>query len=174
MKPANVICGLAATALVAVLTGGPASAEDFPPRKAGLWVIDMTTGGKASPHQMQICIDSATDAEMYRFGMNAARGMCDKQEVSRSGDIVTVDSSCAVGQSRVTTHAVITYDGDTAYHTESKSTFDPAMMGQSESTTTQDAKWKGPCPADMEPGDMIMGKGMKMNIKKMMNILPAK
>ena len=33
---------------------------------------------------------------------------------------------------------------------------------------TQDAKWTGPCPADMAPGDVLMGNGMKMNIKQML------
>jgi hypothetical protein len=174
MKPVNSSLGLTASFLLACLIVGPAGAEDFPPRKPGLWKIDMSVSGTQKPgHQMQMCIDAATDAEMYKFGMSASRGMCDKQEIARSGSTVTVDSTCKLGESRITTHTVIAYDGDTAYRTEAKSKFDPPMMGRSESTTTQDAKWVGPCPADMQPGDMLMEKGMKINIKQMMNAHPG-
>jgi hypothetical protein len=42
------------------------------------------------------------------------------------------------------------------------------MMGRSDSVMTQDAKWVGACPADLIPGDVVMGNGMKVNIKQMM------
>ena len=36
-----------------------------------------------------------------------------------------------------------------------------------ETDMTVEAKWLGACKADQKPGDMIMGNGMKMNIKDM-------
>jgi hypothetical protein len=42
-------------------------------------------------------------------------------------------------------------------------------MGRSTATVSQDAKWTGICPADMQPGDIVMANGMRMNVKTMMN-----
>jgi hypothetical protein len=67
--------------------------------------------------------------------------------------------------------SVATFSGDTSYRVESRSTFSPPMSGMSESSTTQEAKYAGACPANMKPGDMNMG-GRMMNISdmaKMMN-----
>ena len=94
--------------------------------------------------------------------------MCDAPEIHRSGSTVTVGTVCTMGESKVTTQAVTKFTGDTAYHTDANTKFDPPMAGHDASAMTQDAKWAGPCPADMVPGDMLMGNGMKMNIKQML------
>jgi hypothetical protein len=146
-----------------------ARADDFPPRKAGLWQVDMSMAGvQMPPQQMKMCIDSATDAEMYKLGMNASQGMCDKPDIHRSGSTVTVNTVCKMGDSRISTQAVTRFTGDTAYHTEANTKFDPPMAGHDASTMTQDAKWTGPCPADMTAGDVMMGNGMKVNIKQIL------
>src|SRR5579883_2449703 len=50
--------------------------SDFPPRKSGLWQVNMTmAGGPMPPQQMKMCIDSKTDADMQKLGMNASQGM---------------------------------------------------------------------------------------------------
>jgi Protein of unknown function (DUF3617) len=148
---------------------GVARADDFPPRKAGLWQIDMTMSGvQMPPQQMKMCIDPATDAEMYKLGMNATQGMCEKPDIHRSGSTVTVSTTCKMGDTKIASQAVTKFTGDTAYHTESTTRFDPPMAGHDQSTMTQDAKWTGPCPADMTAGDVVMGNGMKMNIKQML------
>ena len=145
-----------------------AQAQDFPPRKAGLWQVDMTmSAAQMPPQQMKMCIDSGTDSEMYKMGMNAAQGMCDKPDISRSGSTVTVNSTCKMGNSQTTTHSVTKFTGDSAYHTEAVTKINPPINGRGESTVMQDAKWTGPCPADMQPGDVLMGNGMKVNIKQM-------
>jgi hypothetical protein len=123
---------LGALLLVGAAAFGSARGDEFPPRKAGLWQIDMAMpGGQMPPQQMKMCIDPATDAEMYKLGMSASRGSCDAPDIHRSGSTVTVGTVCKMGES-------------------------------------QDARWAGPCPADMVPGDMLMGNGMKMNIKQML------
>lgn len=161
---------IGAASLFVVLSGGGAvQAQDFPPRKPGLWQVEMTIeGGQVRQQAMKMCIDTTTDAEMHRLGMNASQGMCNKPDISRSGNTVTVNAACKMGQTESTTHAVTKFTGDTAYHTDSTTKFNPPLMGRSESTVTQDAKWAGPCPADMQPGDVMMGNGMKLNIKQML------
>ncbi len=148
---------------------GAARADDFPPRKAGLWQVEMTMSvAQMPPQQMKMCIDPATDAEMYKLGMSATQGMCDKPDIHRSGSTVTVSTVCKLGDSKISTQAVTKFTGDTAYRTEATTKFDPPMNGHDQSTMTQDAKWSGPCPADMTAGDVVMGNGMKMNIKQML------
>jgi len=168
MDRMTVAIGLGALLLGATACGF-AHADDFPPRKAGLWQIDMNMPGeKMPPQQMKMCIDPATDAEMYKLGMNASQGMCDKPDIHRSGSSVTVSTVCKMGQSQLTSQAVTRFTGDTAYHTDANTKFDPPLAGRDQSVVTQDAKWTGPCPADMEPGDVLMGNGMKVNIKQML------
>lgn len=154
-----------------VLFAASASAQDFPPRKPGLWQIDMTMPGGPMPQQMQqmkMCIDAATDAEMHKMGMSAAQGMCGKPDISRSGSTLTVNSNCKVGDVQTTTQAITKFTGDTAYHTDVNTKFNPPMQGRAEQKMAQDAKWVGACPADMQPGDVVMGNGMKVNIKQML------
>lgn len=147
---------------------GAARAQDLPPRKPGLWQIDMTMPAAPGPQQMRMCIDSGTDAEMFKMGMNAARGSCDKPSITRSGSVVTIDSTCKMGETRMTTHAVTKFTADTAYHTEADTRMDPPMPGREAMKITQEGKWVGACPADMTPGDVAMGNGAKMNVKQML------
>jgi hypothetical protein len=161
--------GLGTLLLLGAATCGTSRADDFPLRKAGLWEVDMTmSGGKMPPQQMKMCIDPATDAEMYQLGMNAAQGMCSKPDIHRSGGTVTISTTCKMGESKISTQSVTKFTGDTAYHTDVNSTFDPPMGTLRESAVTQDAKWSGACPADMQPGDVLMANGIKMNIKQML------
>jgi len=145
-----------------------ARAQDFPPRKPGLWQMEMTISVAPRPQQMKMCIDAGTDAEMYKMGINAAQGMCDKPLISRKGSTVTIDSTCQMGEMHTTTHAVTRFTGDTAYHTEASTKVAPPVAGGGDSTVVQDGKWVGPCPADMVPGDMTMANGMKMNVRQML------
>ena len=161
--------GLGALVVFAGAASWPAHADDLPQRKAGLWQVDMANpGGQMPPQQMKMCIDANTDAEMYKMGMNAAQGMCSKPDIHRSGDTMTTNSQCKMDQTQITTQSVTKFTGDSAYHTDINSKFDPPMMGRNDSVMTQDAKWVGACPADLIPGDVVMGNGMKVNIKQMM------
>jgi len=143
-----------------------ARADDLPTRKAGLWEVTLHMATANMPTQtMKFCTDSATDAELYKFGMNAAQGMCSRYDLHRNGNVATIDTECKMGEMKMTSHSVMTFTGDTAYKTVIQSRSDPPMMGHAESTMTQEAKWTGPCPADMKPGDLVGPNGMKMNMK---------
>ena len=156
-----------------LLLGGAAWADDFPARKPGLWQVDMAmAGGPMPPQQMKMCVDQSTDAEMFKMGMNASQGMCDKPDIHRSGSTVTISTVCRMGESQMATQAVTKFTGDTAYHTEANTKFTPPMHGREQSIVTQDARWTGPCPADMVAGDVMMPNGMKMNMKQMMSGKP--
>jgi Protein of unknown function (DUF3617) len=157
---------LAAAIVSSALAATVALAVDLPARKPGLWEVTLNlAGGKMPPRVMKFCTDAETDAALYKLGMNAAQGMCRRNDIQRSGNIVTMDSECKLGDVTLTSHAVMTFTGDAAYHTDIQSHFNPPMAGHSESSMTQEAKWAGACPADMQPGDMTGPNGMKMNLK---------
>jgi len=164
----TIVVGSSAALLGLVVSTTSVRADDMPTRKAGLWEVTMHMSVANMPPQvMKFCTDAATDAALFKLGMNAAQGMCSHQDMHRSGSVVTVDTECKLGETDMTSHSVMTFTGDTAYQTESKSHFNPPMMGRSDSTTTQEAKWTGPCPADMQAGDLIGPNGMKMNMKSL-------
>jgi hypothetical protein len=162
------------TARTVALLGGlacavaAARADELPKRKPGLWEVTLHMAQGAMPPQgMKFCTDAATDAELYRFGINAAQGMCSRYDLHRSGDVATVDTECRMGDMKMTSRAVMTFTGDAAYKTDIQTHFDPPVMGRSDSTMTQEAKWTGPCPAEMKPGDLVGPNGMKLNMKSM-------
>ena len=156
--------------LIATLTGlmalsAAASAEDFPKRKPGLWTTTMNTGSPNMPViETKSCIDAASDAELFRHGAGASANACTRREMHRDGDTVIIDSECTFGPRKMISHGVLTFSGDTAYHGEFKTRSEPPTPGGADRTSVQDAKWVGPCPADMKPGDTIGPNGMKMNL----------
>ena len=150
-----------------LLLASPALALDLPARKAGLWEIKMILENRNTPPTvMQHCIDAATDKEMNSVGANQ-RSECSKQEVTRAGDTIVVDSVCQMGPTNVTSHGVVSGNFDSAYTVKvtSKREGGRAIAGvPAETIMTIEAKWLGACKADQKPGDMMMGNGMKMNI----------
>ena len=143
-----------------------ARADDYPPRKPGLWEITMNlASAHAPPMVSKMCIDTATDAALYKIGSDAPGIQCSRRDIVRSGQTMTIDSVCNMGNRTFTTHAITVFTDDVAYHTDNTSHIDPPLTpGQAETKTSQDAKWVGPCPADMKPGDMMLPNGVKMNI----------
>ena len=81
---------------------------------------------------------------------------------------------CIDAASDKSLHAVMSGDFNSAYRMESKSSYNPPLMGRSEGTSVVEARWVGPCKADQKPGDMVMPNGMKMNVIDMMNNRPKR
>jgi len=151
-----------------------AAGADFPVRKPGLWEITMNMGNpKIPPRTQRVCLDAATNQLLYKMGVGASQKMCSKTDIHNVGGKVVVDSICDFGGTKATGHSVTTMMGDSAYHTDISTHYDPPMFGKSDSTMTQDAKWAGACPADMRPGDIVMDGSsntpshMRMNLNDM-------
>ncbi len=114
---------------------------------------------------MQMCIDEKTDNAVQQQAQGMTKQSCSKQEIKKSGNQIIVDSVCKFGETTATTHSVFTGSFDTAYKVETKSTYDPPMMGtMKEGSAVIEAKWLGACKPDMRPGDMILGNGMRINM----------
>ncbi len=159
-------------AIATLVPLAPASAIDLPARKPGLWELTMTFEGRNLPPRVtQNCIDAQTDAMMNAAGNEMSSGMCSKQDVQKTGGTIVTDSVCKIGNATVTTHGVISGDFNSAYTVKSASKREgapmPGMPANGETKMTIEAKWLGACRPDQKPGDMIMGNGMKINIRDM-------
>jgi hypothetical protein len=150
---------------LAVVAVSPVAALDLPARNPGLWEMRMVSGGP-SPSTLQICLDATIDREMLEFGNGGRGGTCEKHEVTRTNGGFLIDSVCPRGPIKLNSHVVITGDFSSAYTAKVSSRSEPlAAAGvppRSETKTTIEARWLGPCKPDQQPGDIIMSNGARM------------
>jgi hypothetical protein len=162
-----------AVIVAAGLFAGYAVAQELPKMKPGLWETTTATGAqKGGPGHMSktsMCINESVQKEMMAFSQNMG-AQCSKNTTRRDGNKYIGEAECNFGGSMMKSQSVATFTSDTAYRVESRATFSPPMGGMSESSTTQDAKFVGPCPAGIKPGDMNMG-GRTMNISDMAKMM---
>jgi uncharacterized protein DUF3617 len=84
---------------------------------------------------------------------------CERNNVDHDGNRIAIHSVCSMNGTRLTTKAIVTLTGDTAYHVDIEEHADPPFEGRTDEIITQDAKWLGPCPTGAKPGDMIDANG---------------
>lgn len=152
----NRIVSIAIIGTLGLSVAGGAQALDMPKRKSGLWELKTNTSNSSKPNTMHMCVDEQTDDMLTNMGSGMGKKMCSKNELRKEGNKYIAESVCSFGSSTATTHSVFTGDFTTAYRGESKSTYQPPMMGMSEATTEIEAKWTGPCKPGQKPGDVIM------------------
>ena len=160
----------AAALLVAALAAPPAlAATDFPTLKSGQW--EMTTTSSSAPantRKTMVCLDASTQKQMLDMSQGMQKEMCTKMTVRRDGAKYITDAECRLGDSVVRSHGVMTMLSDTAYRTEASATFDPPISKDlKESKTTVEGKYVGACRDGMQPGDMLMPNGQKINLNKL-------
>jgi len=131
---------LAAAALAATF-GSALALNALPGKKPGLWVssrvMHFNVSGKPAdtdntPQVTAMCTDASTDAIEAKL-LAGGSGACGLH-VEGAGQMVT--------------QGKIVWKSETAIHMESQST-SPHMSG----SVVADAKWVGPCPAGVMPGD---------------------
>jgi hypothetical protein len=168
------------TALTIIASAAAASLAcaqdfDFPQRKSGQWEIKMITqpAGAAPDMSMTACVDAASDAEMMRAGLSMSKEMCPQQDIKREGDGYVIDSTCKMGPMETRSRSVITGDFQSAYtvETTTETAGGPAAMAGT-NVFRQEARWvSAECGNGLQPGDMLMPGGMKMNINEMMKMM---
>jgi hypothetical protein len=117
---------------------------------------------------MKECVDEATDAEMMKMATDTSKSMggaCSKNEFKRTSSGFETNSECKMGASTVTSKGLFTGDFATSYKGEVTTNFNPPMFGNGTSKTTITAKYLGACTNGMQPGDVMMANGMKINMK---------
>jgi hypothetical protein len=128
---------------VGVSTAGGACAADLPVLKSGLW-------------------------EVSRVSTGVAKEMCTQNDRRVEGNRMTVKATCKLGPTTMKTESVMVFSGNSAYHTDAIASYDPPFMNISESKSTIDGKWTGPCNPGQQPGDIVTETGQTINMKAMM------
>lgn len=145
-----------------------ASAADAPDVKEGLWsihrqVID-NPGNKKTESTQKICRNHAYDQHV-REEAKKVKGCATVSESDQGGKHLT-ETHCVTGGTSIDTKGSASFQGDTAAHNESHTTYTPAMYGVSETTMIMDQKYEGTCPAGMQPGDLTNADGRVTHLWK--------
>jgi hypothetical protein len=171
----RVTCCVAGCALALVLSS-PASAEDLPLRKPGLWEMKVARSAAGLPEvTMQHCTDATTDTDMNTTVSPIAKQICSRQDVQKTGTGYVVNSVCNIGGGTMRSHSEIVGDFDSAYAVTTASHSDKGPANLHDVTTRIEARWLGECEPDQKPGDVIMPGGVKLNVKdaqKLKALLP--
>src|ERR1700752_1299754 len=157
--------------VLALLLTLPAAAQDLPPRRPGLWNLNVTftiQGQTSPPQTTRYCIDAATDREIRALDSGVFNPKCETQTLRREGNTVVMDGECKVGDQPIRAHAVSTGSFETNYRTVLRITrigTPPFPSIPPEMTITTSANWAGACAAGQEPGDIVMPDGSRLNIR---------
>jgi Protein of unknown function (DUF3617) len=130
-----------------VLVAASVRADGLPDQKIGLWqrTSQTTEDGKAgAPEKSQQCVDAAT-LEMVKKVLADATKQCSKYDLRQIGGKWILDSVCSFGATTLTLHQETLMKGDTAYHSESDSSYSPPLSGGGHTRTVTDGVWTGPC-----------------------------
>lgn len=143
-----------------LIYGGMLAADA--PMKEGLWSIHTVStdqpGNNKTDSTVKLCRNHAYDDRVRTLANEQSTKSSCKISENTSGNTTTSETECAVAKSVLKTKGTVTIVGDTA-HSESHTTYTPAMYGTSETTMVMDQKYLGPCPAGVEPGDRISADG---------------
>ncbi len=144
------------------------SAADRPQLKEGLWEMTLVTAGsRRPPRTFKVCVDAKTLSLFERLGQTGPSEACSRNAVRTEGSRVIADAVCKIDTSQVTSHTEITYEGNTAFRTEIHAHYDPAFLGKTDSSSVRTAKWIGVCGADMHPGEVTTGAGIRLNLNEL-------
>jgi hypothetical protein len=145
-----------------------ARAVETPTRKPGLWIQTTQVEGIGTIPAVSLCLDAATDKKIAWWGQQGARAGCIKNDVSKNADGSWGFSSVcqSVGNIRATTEGSASGDFKSSYEVRATTTTTGAPMPEMNGTHSViiDAKWAGPCPSDMKPGDMKLPDGSIANM----------
>jgi hypothetical protein len=157
-----VTCGIAAT----LAFGAAAMAQDYPKLRPGLWELTRSSDrAKGEQQRTLMCLDEATQKEMYQAGLGAMGSLCSRHEFHLHGARGEGDFICSVGPSTVHSKAVMTLQGDTAYRTDIDTTFDPPLNGMAHTHAVLAARHTGPCKPGQRPGDITLPNGRTVNMR---------
>lgn len=153
---------------IATVTPRFALGDTPPTRKSGLWESSITMSGVMTGQTSKECVDETTDAEMMKIATDSSKAMggsCSKNIFKRTATGFETESVCTVGGSTLSSKGTFSGDFSSSYSGEIVTTSTPPLFGNGGSKTTITARYVGACGADMKPGDVIMGNGVKTNMK---------
>ena len=160
----------AAGAAVAATIAAHAQAIDLPTRKPGLWDMKMVTEKPAGipGFRAQMCIDAATDKDLFDFGLKMSKDSCRRYEVKRTGSAWLIDADCNIGPVKSATKTTISGDFQSSIDARIEGLTEglPGTKGPQATLITQTATWTSACSNGMKPGDIVLGGGLRMNVRQ--------
>jgi hypothetical protein len=151
------VCAAAALLLPIMI----ARAADPPDIQEGLWEIHSQSienpGNKKTEFTHKLCRDHAYD----KAAIDLAKNMkdCTTHITNEGVNKFSADSRCTVAGTAIVSKGTATYQGTTSAHSETHTTYTPALYGKTDEMMIQDQKYVGSCPAGMKPGDQIGADG---------------
>ncbi len=169
MRRAAILLTVTGAAMAATIAAR-AQAIDLPARKPGLWDMKMVTEKPAGipGFSAQMCIDAATDRDLFDFGLKMSKESCRRYEVKRTGSAWIIDADCNIGPVKSATKTTISGDFQSNIDVRIEGTSEglPGTKGPQPTLITQTAKWTSACTNGMRPGDISLGGGIRMNVKQ--------
>ena len=144
---------MAGVTAAAALGDTSAHASDFPPiRRSGLWEMTMIRAGGMTG-KAQACVSSAQD-KANGFMPPPPGANCDPPRVDHAKGGMTVHLVChsKAGSSTDTT-VVMTGDFQRSYTMKVSTQTTPAASNARPAPMSFVARYLGPCPSGMQPGD---------------------
>lgn len=137
-----------------------ARAVDLPEVREGLWeahmqTIDKTTN-KKDENGFKVCRSNATEKQAYERMKAMKECSFDIQNLGAGKYVST--SRCTMGGSVIESKTTFEITS-TASHSETHTTYTPALYGKSDDLTIQDQKYIGSCPAGTKPGQILKADG---------------
>ena len=160
----KVIMALAASGLV-LLAAGP---TDPPEVKEGLWTIHMETtnnpSGKKSEGNYTLCRSHEFD-QASRATEKNMKGCNTLSESFQNGNYSS-EIQCKMGATTIDSKGTTTFTGDTAIHSETHTSYSPALGGVTDSVIVMDSKYTGSCPEGVVAGDRTNQDGTVIHLAK--------
>jgi hypothetical protein len=142
-----------------------------PARRSGLWEQTIQRDGKDSRRRgFQICLNKASDDRLWIFGAAKPTDQCRRQITRDAGGAYHFASTCKLGdQAIVTSNGVATGDFVSGYEVRSVLTVSGAPISELDGRHDVQlvARYRGPCPAGMAPGQINLGRGLKIDARRL-------
>jgi len=147
------------------LAVGLVQAVDPPLQKEGLWSLHTLSVDNPGEVKSETTRTICRSHEYDKYAQNAARNLqgCKVVNESLSDGKLSIEMECNAGGSVIKSQGTTTFQGDTAFHSETHATYDPPLYGKTETTLTMDQKYIGACPAGVKPGDITGPDGKVIN-----------
>lgn len=151
---------------VTFFSAGQSAAESatYPPRKAGLWEITVTTLPANESQKFWQCVDRSSELDTQRMAHGLAEKRCVKNTFKKEGNKYRTETDCTFSGQRMISHTVASGDFNSYYHSETVTEYIPPYRGQRKTVIKSRAHYLGPCKKDQRPGDIIYPDGRKINV----------
>jgi hypothetical protein len=152
--------------LIGVVTIADADVE--PSLKEGLWSIQGYRTDSSNPDHRaidaQLCRNHSYDEHSRALAIG--RKECSTKIVAKNPHLYLTTLSCTIGATQIVSTTTLTYQSDSVVHSESHTSYSPALQGKTSADIVQDQRYLGPCPANMKPGDTNPAKAREVATPK--------